>query len=414
MPVQVSVNIDTFLRSVDNAAARTNLGLGALATVTPGTGVATALAVNIGSAGAVITNGGTTTTLGFVGATSGTATLQAPAVAGTPTITLPGVTSTLATLGANTLTGAQVLSVNGAASTPPLSLTGTLFTSGTTTTAKASLLIEPAGTTSTGWTASGTAFGINLPSPFAGRAIDVQKQGVTYCSIGHDGTITTIGTVVANGGGLYMRNGGTDLFNVQSSTSALCVAPTYSMGFSSASGFGMTPDAFFRRASAAASIQMGADSATPIAQCFKGPNGSGTNIVGGKLSIAAGQSTGSGTPAVLALQSTAAGSSGTTAQTLVDVLTVTNSTLVTVADSVNFALNTSNGTQFGLAADQKLSFHGATPTAQYTPATSGGLASAGSNEPIFGDTTFNGNTGSSAYTIADLVAALKVKGIIAS
>ena len=40
------------------ATARTNLGLGALATVVPGTGVATALAVNVGSAGAFITFNG--------------------------------------------------------------------------------------------------------------------------------------------------------------------------------------------------------------------------------------------------------------------------------------------------------------------------------------------------------------------
>lgn len=40
------------------SSARTNLGLGALATVTPGTGVATALGVNVGSAGAPVVNGG--------------------------------------------------------------------------------------------------------------------------------------------------------------------------------------------------------------------------------------------------------------------------------------------------------------------------------------------------------------------
>lgn len=42
----------------DAAGSRTALGLGALATVTPGTGVATALAVNIGTAGSFVTNGG--------------------------------------------------------------------------------------------------------------------------------------------------------------------------------------------------------------------------------------------------------------------------------------------------------------------------------------------------------------------
>lgn len=46
------------LTAADAAAQRTSLGLGALATVTPGTGVATALAVNVGSAGAPVLLGG--------------------------------------------------------------------------------------------------------------------------------------------------------------------------------------------------------------------------------------------------------------------------------------------------------------------------------------------------------------------
>jgi hypothetical protein len=69
-------------------------------------------------------------------------------------------------------------------------------------------------------------------------------------------------------------------------------------------------------------LQMGKASATPIDQTFKGPNGSGTNIAGGDIRIAPGQSTGDATPATVVLQGTAAGSSGTTAQTLVDLLTV--------------------------------------------------------------------------------------------
>lgn len=131
------------------STARTNLGLSALATVTPGTGVATALAISVGSAGAFLTfngdagtpsaivltnasgtasiniNGtvgattpaaGTFTTLvagsatslllgtagsavgsvGFRNATSGTATLSPPAGAlSTYTVTLPNAASTL-------------------------------------------------------------------------------------------------------------------------------------------------------------------------------------------------------------------------------------------------------------------------------------------------------------------------------
>jgi hypothetical protein len=53
-----AANVITLLGSADNAAMRTNLGLTALATTSPGTGIATALGVNIGSAGApVVFNG---------------------------------------------------------------------------------------------------------------------------------------------------------------------------------------------------------------------------------------------------------------------------------------------------------------------------------------------------------------------
>jgi hypothetical protein len=68
----VSANVDTFMESADFADMRTSLGLGALATVTPGTGIADALGLNIGSAGApVLYNGagGTPSSLALANAT---------------------------------------------------------------------------------------------------------------------------------------------------------------------------------------------------------------------------------------------------------------------------------------------------------------------------------------------------------
>lgn len=201
------------------------------------------------------------------------------------------------TLTAGTLSGFSTAiddTTAGAASTPAMKFTGAVYAAGSATTNKALVLIEPTGTTSTGWSTSGTGLGINLPTGFAGRAIDVQKNGATMLSINNDGAFTTIGTVVANGGGLYMRNGAADLFNVQSSNTSLCVAPTYKMGWSSASAFGMTPDAFFMRAGAAASIQMGLDHATTATnQTFKAHNvttGTGADLIlaGGTGSVANG------------------------------------------------------------------------------------------------------------------------------
>jgi hypothetical protein len=69
--------------------------------------------VNMTFSGSTLTLGVAGTAAGALalkGSTSGTATLQTAAAAGTVTVTLPAVTDTLAVLGANTFTGAQTLS----------------------------------------------------------------------------------------------------------------------------------------------------------------------------------------------------------------------------------------------------------------------------------------------------------------
>ena len=93
-----------------------------------------------------------------------------------------------------------------------------------------------------------------------------------------------------------------------------------------------TQRTFLTGALADATLQMGKASATPIDQVFKGPNGSGTNIAGGDVRVGPGQSTGNSTPATVVLQGTAAGASGTTAQTLVDVLTVVRQGVVRITN----------------------------------------------------------------------------------
>jgi hypothetical protein len=82
-----------------------------------------------------------------------------------------------------TLTARWIQSTNGAASAPPHALTGTWFTGGTTTTTKPQLLIEPAGTTSTGWDVGGTGIGVNAPSEFTGNLLDLQCNGTRIASI---------------------------------------------------------------------------------------------------------------------------------------------------------------------------------------------------------------------------------------
>lgn len=87
----------------------------------------------------------------------------------------------------------------------------------------------------------------------------------------------------------------------------------------------------------AATLQIGKDSATPIDQTLKGPNGVGKDIVGGDLSISAGQSTGNASPGLLRLKGTAPGSTGATEQTYSDHLLV-GGELVEVETGIAFQL----------------------------------------------------------------------------
>jgi len=57
-------------------------------------------------------------------------------------------------------------------------------------------------------------------------------------------------------------------------------------------------------------LQQGLDSATPVTQAYKGPDGSGTNIAGGQLVIAPGRSTGSGFGGDAVVKTSNSGSSG--------------------------------------------------------------------------------------------------------
>jgi hypothetical protein len=91
-----------------------------------------------------------------------------------------------------------ISSLNGAASAPPVSLTGTWFSGGTTTTTKPQLLIEPTGTTSTAWSTSGTGLGVNAPSGFTGNLLDLQVNGTSQLSFSQN--ILLLGGGAANTG----------------------------------------------------------------------------------------------------------------------------------------------------------------------------------------------------------------------
>lgn len=81
------------------------------------------------------------------------------------------------------------VSVPGSLSISPLKLTGSWITGGTGSSTKPYALVEPVGTTSTGWNTAGTGLGINAPSGFTGNLIDLQLGGTSRCRINYAGQI---------------------------------------------------------------------------------------------------------------------------------------------------------------------------------------------------------------------------------
>ena len=167
------------------------------ALVTPTLGVATATSINkvaltapATSATLTILDGKTLTvnkSLTFDG-TDGT------------TMTFPSTSATIARTdaansfaGTQTFTGQIANTLNGALSAPAVLISGTpVATGGTATTTKPLVLIETAGATSTGWSLTGTMFGVNAPSGFTGRLIDFQLNGATRMYLSSGGAAATL------------------------------------------------------------------------------------------------------------------------------------------------------------------------------------------------------------------------------
>lgn len=74
----------------------------------------------------------------------------------------------------------------------------------------------------------------------------------------------------------------------------------------------------------------------------------------------------------------------------------------------------SQGTVLGQSATDLIGFFGATPVAQSTPTGDVHTVAAGATTSVFVNTTFDGTTGSTAYTVGDIVKALKGLGILKS
>lgn len=94
---------------------------------------------------------------------------------------------------ANTFTLANTFSANGALSAPAVSFTGTPIAGGTATTTKPMVLVETAGATSTGWSTSGTLFGVNSTGGSL-LLFDFQSNGSSRLALSSGGNLVQAGS----------------------------------------------------------------------------------------------------------------------------------------------------------------------------------------------------------------------------
>lgn len=87
---------------------------------------------------------------------------------------------------------------------------------------------------------------------------------------------------------------------------------------------------------------------------------------------------------------------------------------LTMADGSDMTFGTSTGTKFGGNYLQKIAFYGATPIIKPSSTGQLGGATTGTSDYVRFDSSFSGGTGSTEYTIGDIVKHLKTLGLLTS
>jgi hypothetical protein len=233
-----------------------------------------------------------------------------------------------------TWSAAHIFAVNGAADTPAIRLSGTPFL-GTATTSKPLLLIEPTGTTSTGWATTGTMLGVNAATGFAGNLIDLKVIGTTGFKVDSGGTVTTFGNVNVGASVLatshLILNGTTNLIYWNGGDLVLGRLGPKSLRL------GNNPTA----SPTAQTLTLG-EASRP---------GTDSNVAGANGTLQSGLGTGTGTASSLIFQTPTVAASGSTVQTYATRLTVNTGGATIVGDM------SCNGAVVA-AANQKFLFSG--------------------------------------------------------
>lgn len=285
-----------------------------------GTGVATALGVSTGTAGAFVVNGGAlgTPSSGTVTNLTGTASININGTVGATTPTTGAFTSLVnsglqtSTGGSNSatptnlhlLTNTTAATVGVQSASPSVIWTGagwkTTATAASQPVSYRAYVLPVQGTTapSASWVLGSD---INATGTYTNRLAINSDDGITVTSAGSAGTV---GTLTSAYGSCTMGIGGTGL-------RLSSLVSTGGGSFQIDSGGG-NPSIIYTDGTDV--LQVGADAATPTSQGFKGADGSGTDKTGSQLNIGGGKGTGTGRGGDVVVKTTNASTTGSTAQ----------------------------------------------------------------------------------------------------
>jgi len=389
-----------------------------------GTGVITALGVNVGSAGAPVVNGGA---LGTPSSGTGTNITGIPnaAVIGLGSAALVNTGTSGATI--PLLNAANTFSGNTTVSSASFGLSGNISAPAWTTAGirYANAAATLTDTTSSGTVASATSdlwSGSTIAASSATTFTNYDTATFKVPTAGTNVTMTNKAAIAADsiriGGATIGSNAlavtGTALFNnnvtlassIQIFGSTGTTNPTISLSGSTDRGFGFSQsrpcmiyggacqaasgaasgaslsllatlswgagdpttsaqDLFIGRAAAAAAQLGAAASASPVAQILQSQGsrgGTDTNTAGGSLTITSGNGTGNATPSDLILKSPVATTSGTSAQTQTTGLTIDQGTAVLSGYTVATLPVAPKTGAMAYVTDADACVNGATPT----------------------------------------------------